>query len=297
MDLQPLSLESKPLVNDFLHRFPPVISEFTFTNLFVWQQTRPLWFAEFAGSLLFFTKTANGLALFGPPLGPVGLAALLAAFSGEISELQRFPKAALPEATLPGITISEDRDNADYVHRTSDLASLPGRNFAKKRNHVNQCLNSYDCRYETITPQSSEECLALQERWCTARHCAVEPGLSGEDAAISETLRHYGELELLGGAIRINGVIEAFAIGEALNPTTAVCHFEKAMPGYHGLAQLINHWFAGHELGDFAFVNREQDLGIPGLRRAKQSYHPDHLVEKVRITLDSTGVTDPAFSP
>jgi hypothetical protein len=97
-------------------------------------------------------------------------------------------------------------------------------------------------------------------------------------------------LNLTGGTIRIEGKIEAFTVGEALNPSTAVCHFEKAMPQFQGLAQVINQWFAKNNLGDFAYVNREQDLGIPGLRKAKESYFPDHLVEKVRIVLLGAGM-------
>ncbi|MHB1014773.1 MAG: phosphatidylglycerol lysyltransferase domain-containing protein, partial [Desulfurivibrionaceae bacterium] len=79
-------------------------------------------------------------------------------------------------------------------------------------------------------------------------------------------------------------------VGEELNPSTAVCHFEKAMPQFHGLAQLINQWFAKNNLADFAYINREQDLGIPGLRKAKESYFPERLVEKVRIVLDGAGM-------
>ena len=100
-----------------------------------------------------------------------------------------------------------------------------------------------------------------------------------------ETLQNYREFPLTGGAIRIAGTIEAFAVGERLNPSTAVWHFEKAMPHFHGLGQLINQWFTRENLAEFTYVNREQDLGIPGLRKAKESYFPDHLVEKVRIVL------------
>jgi hypothetical protein len=146
-------------------------------------------------------------------------------------------------------------------------------------------LAAYDCQYELITEKTVPECLAMQDRWCAARDCKTEPGLCGEYRAIEETLRHYKELPLTGCAIRIAGNIEAFTVGEALNPSTAVCHFEKAMPQFHGLAQLINQRFAKENLAEFTYVNREQDLGIPGLRKAKESYFPDHLVEKVRIVL------------
>lgn len=284
MNLRPLSLDHRLFVTEYLRRFPPVISELTFTNLFAWRRTRPIWVDEFRESLLFFAETKTGMVLLGNPAGPVSLAEVFDAYGSRISEAIRVPKEKLTDMSLPpGAVVIEDRDNADYVYRREDLAFLAGRHFTKKRNHINQCLAAYNCQYEMITPETIPECLAMQERWCTDRECKIEPGLHGEDQAIEETLRHYGELPLTGGAIRIAGRIEAFTVGEALNPSTAVTHFEKAMPQFHGLAQLINQWFARENLGEFTFVNREQDLGIPGLRKAKESYSPDHLVDKVRI--------------
>ncbi len=290
MSLRPLTLDDRLFVTDYLRRFPPVVSELTFTNLFAWRHTRPVWIDEFESSLLVFAQTKMGVVLLGNPVGPVSLAEVFDAYGGEIAGADRFPKEKLADANLPpGATVIEDRDNADYVYRREDLAALAGRNFTKKRNHINQCLAAYDCQYETITAATAAECLALQDRWCNDRNCKIEPGLAGEYQAIEETLRHYEEFALTGGAIRIAGRIEAFTVGEALNPSTAVTHFEKAMPQFQGLAQLINQWFAKNNLGDFEYINREQDLGIPGLRQAKESYSPEHLVEKVRIVPGKTG--------
>ena len=98
--------------------------------------------------------------------------------------------------------------------------------------------------------------------------------------ALREGLDHFEDFGLICGAVRVEGRIEAFSFGEALNENTAVVHFEKAMSGFPGLYQVINHWFCRYGLVEFEFVNREQDLGVPGLRQAKQSYHPHHMVEK-----------------
>ncbi|MFA6498947.1 MAG: phosphatidylglycerol lysyltransferase domain-containing protein [Desulfurivibrionaceae bacterium] len=286
MNLRPLSLDDRLTVTEYLRRFPPAVSELTFTNLYAWRHTRPIWVDEFNESLLFFAKTQMGLVILGSPIGRVSLPDIFSKYGNQITGAERFPKKNLPDAALlPGAMVVEDRDNADYVYRREDLATLSGRYFTKKRNHINQCLAAYNCQYEIITPETVPECLAMQDRWCAARNCKTEPGLCGEYQAIEETLRHYKEFPLTGGAIRIKGTIEAFTVGEALNPSTAVCHFEKAMPQFHGLAQLINQWFARDNLTDFSYVNREQDLGIPGLRRAKESYSPDHMIEKVRIVL------------
>ena len=88
---------------------------------------------------------------------------------------------------------------------------------------------------------------------------------------------------MIGGAVVVDGRIEAFAIGERLNPATAVVHFEKANPEMRGMYQLINQWFVRNELSDYMYVNREQDLGIEGLRKAKESYHPHHMVRKFTV--------------
>jgi hypothetical protein len=91
-------------------------------------------------------------------------------------------------------------------------------------------------------------------------------------------------LNVFGGAIYVDGCLEAFALGEKLNENTAVVHFEKANPEIRGLYQLINQWFCKNVLQGFTYVNREQDLGSEGLRRAKISYRPHHMVEKFFAT-------------
>lgn len=292
MTMRPLALDDRLFVSEYLHRFPPEISELTFTNLFAWRRTRPIWIDTFRESLVIFAETRMGLVVLGNPVGPVSLPEVLGEYGSQIRGADRFPKAKVGDLSLlpPGTRVVEDRDNGDYVYRREELATLAGRHFTKKRNHINQCLAAYPCQYEIITPETAAECLAMQARWCAARDCKTESGLCGENLAIEETLRHYHDFGLIGGAIRIEGTIEAFSLGEALNHSTAVCHFEKAMPQFQGLSQLINQWFARNSLSGFTSINREQDLGIPGLRRAKESYYPDHLVEKVRIILPGSRI-------
>lgn len=281
---QPLALAHRPLVNDFLQKYPPAISELTFTNLYVWRHIRPVWVGEVLESVVFLidagVERTGRKILFGPPVGPAGVVAVLDQLSHEVSGTVRIPEDAAVELKKAAVTVYEDRDNFDYVYKVSDLATLKGRFFSKKRNHVKQCLEKYDCHYEPITAGNIDECVGAQERWCNVRNCSDDPGLCGEFKAIMETFAHFEEFGLLGGAIRINEQIEAFAIGEALRPSMAVWHFEKAMPGFQGLGQLINKWFSEKGLTQFTLVNREQDLGIKGLRQAKESYQPDHLIAK-----------------
>jgi hypothetical protein len=120
----------------------------------------------------------------------------------------------------------------------------------------------------------------LETSWCNLRHCELDAGLAAEQRAIAACLENWARFSLIGGAVVVEDRIEAFAIGEKLNPVTAVVHFEKANPELRGMYQLINQWFCRNGLSEYTFVNREQDLGLEGLRKAKESYHPHHMVRE-----------------
>jgi len=297
--LRPLQLNDRPLVKAHLQRYPPKVSEMTFTNLFVWRKSRPIAIGEVNGSLVFLAgvneDSRNSRVVFGPPLGDTPELSAMNSLGIDLRGFIRIPEDTASLLENEGLRIVADKDSADYVYRVADLAKLEGRRFHKKRNLIKQCRNTHDCTYEEITPRLIPECVAMQDRWCEMRECGLNPGLCNEYAAIQEGFAHYESFNLLGGAIRADGVIQAYAIGEELSPGTAVCHFEKAMPGLQGLGQLINQWFALYSLRGFDFVNREQDLGIPGLRQAKQSYYPHHMVNKFSALIGSTelGIISP----
>ena len=282
-EILPLALETRPLVSEYLLRTPPEISELTFTNLFIWQPYRQIHYAETGNSLIFLVNAAGAkdkYILFGPPVGPITIPEVFSAFSEDIIGAVRIPETAAENLPASSFGITPDRDNADYVYRVADLAELAGRRYAKKRNHIKQCLSSHACEYVPITSGIIPECEIMQENWCKSRDCGRDPGLCNEANAIAETFAHFEEFKLLGGAVRVDGSIKAFAIAEALRPGTAVWHFEKAMADIPGLGQLINQWFSRFSLSGFDYVNREQDLGIPGMRQAKESYYPHHMVFK-----------------
>jgi len=287
-DIRPLLLADKKLISGYLRRHPPEISEHTFTNLFIWQPSRPILFAEIEDSLVFLVKAArekDKYILFGPPLGAISIPDVFSSFGGDIIGAVRIPDTDADKLSGPHFVVNPDRDNADYVYRVADLAELAGRRYAKKRNHIKQCFGSHACEYVPITAELLAECETMQENWCNTRDCGRNPGLCNEANAIAETFAHYNEFELLGGAVRVDGTIQAFAIAEELHPGTAVWHFEKAMADIPGLGQLINQWFSQYGLSGFDYVNREQDLGIPGMRQAKESYYPHHMVPKNCISL------------
>lgn len=291
--IKPLLLKDQPCVTDFLARHPPEISELTFTNLFAWRHSRPIFHLELDNSLLFLLAATSSYpteeyVLLGSPVGDISILEIAATLGNSLCGAMRITADQALPLEQAGFHPEEDRNNADYVYLTADLANLNGRHYAKKRNHIKRCLQNYRCEYVPFSTALISECLTMQERWCQARQCGKSPGLCQEYEAIIETFALYPKSSLIGGAIRVDGVVEAYALAERLNHDTAVWHFEKAMPEVEGLGQLINHWFAKHGLSSFRFVNREQDLGITGLRQAKESYHPHHMVKKFTVRLGKT---------
>jgi hypothetical protein len=297
-NLHRLSLADRNVTNSFLTQYPPLVSELTFTNLFIWRNSRPVWLARLENSLLFFVKAGGDddrFILLGRPVGDIPLSEVFAHYGTWLAGAVRLSENALHTLQQNNSLVRDDRDNADYVYKVADLAELSGRRYAKKRNKIKQCLQNFDCQYEHVTRTNLVECREMQARWCEARECGHLPGLCSENMAIDELFENYWELDgLIGGAIRVNGTIQAYAVGEILHPTTAVCHFEKAMPTIPGLGQLINQWFARYSLQDFEFINREQDLGIAGLRQAKESYFPHHLEKKYTVYRDRPFEQEPS---
>jgi hypothetical protein len=281
LDWRPLGLEDRRVVCDYLRNHPPRISELTFTNLFVWRGHRPIRWAERDGALFLLQERDGHESLLGYPVGGGPVEEWLPVLSESgVRTFERVPRGVARKLCKAGLKSMADRANADYVYRRLDLVELAGRRYHRQKNLVNRCLSRYRCSYCDLTPDLLPEVREMQERWCDERPARRDPGLCAERRAIAETFDRYEELGLRGGAVRVDGRVEAYCAGEALSPDTAVVHFEKAMASFQGLYQVINRWFCEFGLAGFEFVNREQDLGLPGLRRAKRSYHPHHMVHK-----------------
>ncbi|MGN0435367.1 MAG: DUF2156 domain-containing protein [Wujia sp.] len=178
--------------------------------------------------------------------------------------------------------IEYDRDDADYLYLSETLASLKGKKLHGKRNHINRFLEYYpDYEYERITENNIVECEELAQNWMKNNNEESAGDINYEYRALCSALNNMEALGLIGAMIRIDGKACAFTIGEELNAETFVVHFEKAYADIQGAYPMINREFVRRELlGKYKYVNREEDMGIPGLRHAKTSYQPIQLVEK-----------------
>ena len=190
------------------------------------------------------------------------------------------------EEWYPGeYQVEYDRDQADYVYESEKLATLAGKKLHSKRNHINKFKTANpDWCYETLDEKNQEECFQMALRWRNQNGCEEDPEKNAEMCVTLNSLRLYRELGQTGGIIRVNGEIAAFAIGEPICDDTFVVHVEKAFAGIDGAYPMINQQFVEHECMDYKYVNREDDTGAEGLRKAKLSYKPAFLVEKGVVT-------------
>jgi len=286
-----LSLEEKPILDEAFRRFPPVISEFTFTNLFIWRHAYQIRISRLQNFLCLMAEKGED-SFFFPPIGEGDVVECFRVFLHHLGGKRVSPQIArVPETVVApidwkgeGLLAKFDRDQSDYIYLTQDLIQLKGRKYHRKRNHIKQFNEKYSFQYVPLTPEWISECLRLETEWCDLRHCETTPSLLNESLAIKEALTHFESLGLKGGAILINGKVEAFTLGEPLNGDTVVIHIEKANPSYEGLYTLINQAFLEKQWSEYTYVNREQDLGEEGLRKAKESYFPDHMVNKYSMT-------------
>ncbi|WP_253288630.1 DUF2156 domain-containing protein [Intestinibacter bartlettii] len=182
-----------------------------------------------------------------------------------------------------------ERDLFDYVYDGEILRTLKGRKNSKKRNHINYFLSEYEGRFEykRLGKEDFDDCRQLLDDWAINKeeNDNIEEGVDDEREGIEKLFAHYDQISdrLKISGIYIDGKLEAFTMGELLNDNMALIHIEKANPEIRGLYPYINQQFLVHEFPEVEFVNREEDMGIEGLRKAKLSYHPCKLVEKYTV--------------
>jgi len=186
------------------------------------------------------------------------------------------------EKIFPGeFEISYLRDEADYIYNVEDLKNLAGKKYHGKKNHVNKFKKTHtDWSYEEITDDNTIECIEMVKDWCVKNGCCEDAQKADEICVLINGLRNRKTLNMIGGIIRVGGKIAALTIGEKSGDDMFIVHFEKAFTDIDGAYQMINQQFIINELTDYTYINREEDMGIDGLRKAKESYYPAFMAEK-----------------
>lgn len=297
----PVELSDKQKFNALFQAVNPQISDLTFSNLFMWRHMinfRVAWIGGFACIL--------AIPRHYPPYvyAPVGDAeGDPAGFARAVSETRelfetngwRLRFRCVPKETVPLLTrlfgsceCEEDRDFYDYVYLASDLIGLGGKKFDGKRNHIKQFTRRYDSGYEKLTTAHIDDCLRIMYDRCVVNDCDCLRGMeyACDRKPSSELLQNFGDLDCTGALIKVDGRYEAFTVGEALNRDTAVIYIEKANTALSGIYTYINQQFCEREWSAMTYINREEDEGVPGLRKAKLSYHPYRLIDKYTISVN-----------
>lgn len=285
-----ITINDKPLLDNIFHKSQVDISEYTFTNLFVWRNSRKVKLANYKDGVLIYEEK-NGIKKLLPPIGFDDLDEVYSIIkhcmiSGNApAVIERVPEKQAKIAKKHGFDIEEDRDNFDYVYRVEDLAHLAGRHYDGKRGFIKKFYEKYDFECKEYTADLKDACLQLMDDWIASKTGDLLP-LHNERNAIRELLDNYEALQCDGCIAHIDDRVIAFTFGEKLNTETYVVHFEKADVNYTGSYQAINQRFIEMRvLGNYEYVNREQDLGIAGMRKAKKSYQPVKMTKKFVLKL------------
>ncbi|HHV64219.1 MAG TPA: DUF2156 domain-containing protein [Peptococcaceae bacterium] len=191
---------------------------------------------------------------------------------------------AVLDSLFPGrFTYQAIRDSFDYVYLLDKLVTLSGNKLHAKRNHINKFKQNNSWSFELISKDNLDECWEMNIEWCKEHDCNDDDLLKKEKCAVRRCFDNYFELGLEGGLLRLDGKVIAFTMGDKLNSDTYDIHIEKAFGKIQGAYQMINREFAAYiqeTHPEIVYVNREEDMGYEGLRKAKLSYQPVRLEEK-----------------
>ena len=278
-----ITLEDKPLFDPIFAELQPRVSELTFANLYLFRVVHDYRLTMVGDALVVLGRGYDGGAYFLPPLTGDVPAALERLFDLGLTLYGADDAFAERYLSMENLELVEDRDNFDYLHLKQEMATLPGKEYHKKKNRVNYFLLRHRYQAELYHPGHLEGALALLEEWRRVRITTAPASVEGEVAGAAEALKLAAELGLSGVVILVDGAVKGFALGECLNRETAVCHFEKGDLFMDGLSQLLDREFSRLLFTGCTYLNREQDLGEPSLRQSKLSYRPVELIRKYRV--------------
>lgn len=298
-EFREITLEDQDLITPILRRNQPISSEFTFAYLFAWRKDYNFKFGIFGNHLCLVSNSRVAFPFAFCPI-PVdgqpdshGFRRALDAIESHFREQRHdLVFARVEESRVPLLTehygnkaeVSYLPEASDYVYNASDLINLAGKKYSRKRNHISQFRRYFpDHEYVPVGKDNIEECMRVFDEWCEKNDSDCVHPDNCERLACMDLLENWERFGLKGGLVRVNGRAEAFTIGEKLNDEMAAVHVEKGNIDIHGIYTFINREFCAREWAGMKYINREEDMGIEGLRKAKESYFPAFLVKKYLV--------------
>ncbi len=287
LDFKKPVIEDKAWVDACLGHVNSLNCEYTFGNIFVWATSYRTGICEYNGFLMCRWGRENDF-MYSVPIGSGD-------FKDALEQIIADAKSFGLTPVIYGVTenykklidkyfsgeFSYEYSDAynDYIYSVDKMASLSGKKYHGKRNHItNFKKKNPDWSFEILNDTNIPECVALHSEWI--KNHEDDSDYSYEFESVLTAFENYEKLGFLGGLIRVGGKVIAYTMGERHSDRLFVTHFEKAPADIQGAYPIINQEFTKNCLMSYEYVNREEDLGIEGLRRAKQSYNPEIFLEK-----------------
>lgn len=284
MEWKNIELSDKNWIDPLLKASGYQGCDYTFGNLYIWKDLYRQQVAQIEGMLCVRSRRpGTGEYAYLYPAGNGDFSKVIRALQEDAGKLavplvlRGMGKAETDRlmTEFPGVFQVEDaREQWDYLYRTEDLANLAGKKYHKKRNHIAKFENSGEWQFVLLTKENMEDCRTMCEAWYGEHLVNGNMAVMADRGVVDNALTYFEELGFSGGVLYQFGQAVGFTIGEPLNRDTYVVHVEKAFADVSGAYPMINREYVRHVMKDYTYVNREEDDGIEGLRRAKESYYP-----------------------
>ena len=285
LKLTEINLENREILNRYLSNDKEFSCENSFINLLVWQKAYHNCCKLYDDCFILYSKS-DGKTLYRLPFCDdfrKGFQRIVNLNDGKLpviwaQEGKRFE--LFKKEYYDMYCFYEKRDAFDYIYNRSDLAELSGKKYHSKRNHISSFSKKYNWQYKTITDELKEKVLECADKWYNENADKYDKYMAVERDGIKLIISNMEYLNAKGGVITVDDEIVAFTLGSPLNRQVFDVHIEKALPQYSEAYTLINREFVKNELSDYKYINREDDMGLLGLRKAKLSYKPEILLKK-----------------
>ncbi len=288
LQFESVQLERQSAYVAFLDACPQKSSDYSFVNLWGWADIYGLEWA-WSPDLVWIRRTRPEI-LYWAPVGnweAVNWHQTLRRHFDSSVQFGRVPKNLLDYWQQQGdirLEAEPARSDWDYLYSVEELVALSGRKYHKKKNLLNQFTKNYTYRYLPLSAENIHLTTRMQADWCTWRDCAAREALDSENRAILRILDNWVHFSrLMGGALMVDNRMVAYTVGEKLADDSLLIHFEKGDADYKGVYQALNQIFLQKAGQSYQTVNREQDLGSEGMRKAKLSYNPIGFIEKFNV--------------
>lgn len=291
---KPITAADADLLRSFTMEGKCMNCDMNVANLCSWQFLYHTEYAVVEGFLV-LRFVADGHVTYMKPMGKGDLRPVLELLMADARSLgESFRMACVcpcaqgvMDESMPGaFTYSVSRDRSDYLYLREKLVTLSGKKLQPKRNHISRFKRAYpDYEYRPLTVELVPDCIRLGEEWCRTNDSCMQRAVLAEQRMIDYALHHMEELHIVGGALFVEDKMVAFTFGARINSEAFDVCVEKADTAYEGAYAMINNEFVSRLPEDIVYINREEDLGLEGLRKAKLSYHPDLILDKMTAVL------------